>query len=52
MRLQAARSELPPAAERIESPYDPEARYRTKRGHAWTGYMVHLTETCDDDAAT
>jgi len=39
--------ELPPAAEGIESPYDVEARYRHKRDTAWTGYMVHVSETCD-----
>lgn len=32
---------------RIESPYDPEARYRTRRSTRWTGYVVHLSETCD-----
>jgi hypothetical protein len=44
-----ADAELPRAAEGIESPYDPEARYRTKRDLHWTGYMVHVTETCDKD---
>ena len=39
--------ELPPAAEGIESPYDPEARYRRKRDTQWTGYMVHVSETCE-----
>ncbi|MGI4797250.1 MAG: IS1182 family transposase, partial [Janthinobacterium lividum] len=34
--------------DRIESPYDVDARYRSKSGRSWTGYMVHLTETCDD----
>lgn len=41
--------ELPPAAEGIESPYDPEARFRSKRSTRWTGYMVHLSETCERD---
>jgi transposase len=41
--------ELPPAAQAIESPYDPEARYRSKRDTPWTGSMAVLTETCDDD---
>src|ERR671932_1304923 len=36
--------------ERIESPYDIEARFRTKGGMSWTGYLVHLTESCDADA--
>src|SRR5712691_11481522 len=39
--------ELPPAAEGIESPYDTEARYRHKRDTQWTGYMVHVSETCE-----
>ena len=41
--------ELKQAAEKIESPYDTEARYRSKSGMNWTGYMVHLSETCDDN---
>jgi transposase len=40
---------LPPAERLIQSPYDPEARYSRKRQTTWTGYKVHLTETCDDD---
>ena len=32
---------------KIESPYDMDARFRTKRDINWTGYMVHFTETCD-----
>jgi transposase len=43
-------SELPPAAEGIESPYDPEARYRQKCDTQWTGYMVHISETCEPTA--
>jgi transposase len=39
---------LPPSAERIASPHDPEARYSTKRSVTWVGYKVHLTETCDE----
>ena len=41
--------DLPPAPLLISSPYDPEARYSKKRKTEWTGYKVHLTETCDDD---
>jgi transposase len=40
---------LPPNKQIIESPYDPEARNRTKRETNWTGYKVHLTESCDAD---
>jgi DDE family transposase len=42
--------ELPPAAESIESPYDADARYRHKRDTSWTGYMVHVSETCEPTA--
>jgi transposase len=42
--------ELPPATEGIESPYDVEARYRHKRDTQWTGYMVHVSETCEPTA--
>jgi transposase len=49
VRFKASR-ELPPAAEGIESPYDVEARYRHKRDTQWTGYMVHVSETCDSTA--
>lgn len=41
--------DLPPAARLINSPYDVDARYSVKRGTAWTGYKVHLTETCDPE---
>ena len=41
--------ELPVVAERICSPYDPEAHFSDKRSVSWTGYQVHLTETCDAD---
>jgi transposase len=43
--------ELPPVGERLQSPHDPEAHYSAKRGLEWSGYKVHVTETCDDDAA-
>lgn len=43
-------ADLPPAAQMINSPYDPEARYSCKRSTTWTGYKVHLTETYDPDA--
>jgi transposase len=39
--------ELPPAGRRIESPYDAQAHFACKGSTAWTGYKVHLTESCD-----
>ena len=41
--------DLPPAGLRFDSPYDPDARFGNKRSITWTGYKVHLTETCEDD---
>ncbi|MBA3947993.1 MAG: IS1182 family transposase [Herpetosiphonaceae bacterium] len=41
--------DLPPAPSLISSPYDQDARYSRKRTTEWTGYKVHLTESCDDD---
>ena len=41
--------DLPPASLRFDSPYDPEAHYGTKRQTHWSGYKVHISETCDDD---
>jgi IS5 family transposase len=38
------------SGDRVESPYEIDARFRSKSGKSWTGYMVHLTETCDTDA--
>ncbi len=39
---------LQPAAERLDSPYDPKAHYGKKGALDWIGYKVHYTETCDD----
>jgi transposase len=43
------RAELPPASLRFDSPYDPDARYGSKRSTTWNGYKAHFTETCDAD---
>jgi transposase len=40
--------ELPPAAGGLESPYELDARFRRRYATHWTGYQVHLTESCDD----
>src|SRR5215217_5166302 len=44
-----ANKELPPAATALESPYDVEARFRTRNGKSWTGYIVHVSESCEED---
>lgn len=48
MHLRDAK-QMPVAALRIDTPHEPEARYSEKRGMGWTGYKVHLSESCDDD---
>jgi len=41
--------DLPPCSIRLQSPYETDARYATKRTVAWVGYKAHLTETCDEE---
>jgi hypothetical protein len=48
VRLRAVQGRGP--GDPVESPYDAEARFRAKSGREWTGYMIHLTETCDPGA--
>ncbi len=50
LRLGSA-AELPPSAEQVSSPYDPDARYSHKRDTSWVGYKVQVTETCDHRGA-
>jgi transposase len=42
-------AQLSKAATSIESPYEPQARHSNKHELCWTGYKVHLTETCEAD---
>jgi len=46
---QRDKDNIPPAEQKILSPYDTEARYSRKRGTEWCGYKVHLSETCEED---
>ncbi len=48
LRLRAS-NELAPAGLLIQSPYEPQARFAHKRSTQWTGYRVHVSETCDAD---
>lgn len=41
---------FPPSAQRFSSPYDSQTRYSCKREFGWTGFKVHMTETCEDKA--
>jgi transposase len=43
--------DLPPVGERLQSPHDPQAHDSMKGHLAWSGYKVHVTETCDEDTA-
>ena len=44
-----AAEQVPPGAELIVTPQDPEARPGQHGAHAWHGYAVHWTESCDAD---
>ncbi|WNZ14729.1 IS1182 family transposase [Streptomyces sp. 11x1] len=46
------KDDLPPSRAMVASPYDPEARYAKKRGSAWVGYKIHLSESCDDPGSS
>ena len=50
LRWRAA-EHIPPATLFINSPYDPQAHLGKKRRTLWTGYKVHLTETCEQTLA-
>ncbi len=43
-------ADMPPARQRIVSPYDDEAHTGAKRAHYGDGYATHLTETVTPDA--
>lgn len=40
--------DLPPGRLRLTSPYDTDARYGLKQGSWWSGYKIHISESCDD----
>ncbi|MEW9513681.1 IS1182 family transposase [Streptomyces bacillaris] len=40
---------IPPAGQRVVSPYDSVARSGSKRDTDWQGWKVHITETCEPD---
>jgi transposase len=48
-RPRTERDGLPPSRIRIQSPYETEARWALRGDTRWTGYLVHVTETCDED---
>jgi transposase len=49
LRWRGKEQGFPPGAKLIQTPHDLEARYSRKRDTEWTGYKVHLTETCDPE---
>ena len=44
-----SKKELPRTNAGIESPYDVDARFRSRYGVNWVGYVVNVSETCDDE---
>jgi transposase len=47
-RPRIKRDGRPPSRVRIESPYETEARRSMRGDTRWTGYLAHVTETCDE----
>lgn len=39
----------PPSRKMIASPDEPDARYGSKGSTYWTGYKIHMTESCDSE---
>lgn len=37
------------SGESLQSPHDPEATYRKKRGQGYKGYVANISETCDPE---
>jgi hypothetical protein len=50
LRPRTEKDGRPKGAVRIISPYDPDARRAIRGNTRWSGYLVHVTETCDADA--
>jgi transposase len=48
-RFRTAEDGLPPSAQFVSSPHDPDAHLGKKGSVCWIGYKVSLTETCEDD---
>lgn len=48
MRPRRPADGVPKGARRLASPYDTEARRAIRGNTRWAGYLVHVTETCDD----
>jgi transposase len=48
-RPRTERDGLPPSRIRVQSPYETEARWVRRGDTRWTGYLLHVTETCDED---
>jgi transposase len=44
-----APEKIPPGAQLIVTPHDPEARPGQHGDHVWHGYAIHWTESCGDD---
>ncbi|MFE3121872.1 IS1182 family transposase [Streptomyces hydrogenans] len=50
LRPRTEKDGQPKGALRIISPYDREARRAIRGNTRWSGYLVHVTETCDADS--
>jgi transposase len=49
VRPRTEKDGLPPAGTRVISPYALQAHFALRGDTRWAGYLIHVTETCDDD---
>jgi transposase len=51
VRWRASDVGIPPAAQFLSSPYDPDAHLSKKGSTCWVGYKVALTERCEEETS-
>ncbi|MDQ0605399.1 transposase [Streptomyces canus] len=49
LRPRADKDGFPPGGRQIRSPYDLDTRFALRGNTRWSGYLLHVTETCDFD---
>ena len=49
LRPHAGKDGFPPGGRQIRSRYDLDTRFALRGNTRWSGYLLHVTETCDSD---
>jgi hypothetical protein len=50
LRPRTDKDGFPPGSLQIRSPYDLDTRFAIRGNTRWSGYLLHVTETCDADS--